>query len=521
MNAERYHTPEAVQLALAAYDASLTSIISMVAIRDVAGEVIDFLMQTANQAVEQSLFMKPDKLVGMRLLEAFPGNIESGLFALYVRVVETGKAEQTTEYYRDMNGLEAWFMVSAVRPEPERVVLTFINITESKQAELEVKRQAELLQTVIDSMPTAISLHEAIRDDTGQIVNFRTMLANRQAIQLWGDMAEPVLTKTFFEVASPEQQEQDFPKYVRVLETGESDLTEFNAGDQWWLRLTARSGNGVVIFNVDISENRQYRQQIEAANIELKRSNESLQSFAYIASHDLQEPLRKIQSFGEILRERYAPELGAEGSTMIARMQLAAERMSLLIKDLLDYSRISSQRETFRSFSLTKLIEDIVEDLWHPIQQTNARIAIGDSRSGHYLPDITGDRPQLRQLFQNLLSNALKFHRTDATSTPIPPRVRVSAAPCPGKMLPDSLRENLADHRTYWAISLADNGIGFEQKYADQIFQVFQRLHGKHQFTGTGIGLAVVKKVVEQHDGAVRVDSEVGVGTTFTVYLPV
>lgn len=521
-NEEPLQSPEAIRLALAAYDASLNSIISMVAIRDTSGTVVDFLMQTANQAVERSLFMSPDKLIGKRMLDIFPGNVDSGLFDLYKRVLETGLAEQITLHYKETDGIEAWFDVSAVRSAPEQVVVTFMNITASKQAELNVKRQAELLQTVLDHTQTAISQHEAIRDPTGKIIDFKTILANQQALRMWGELAEPILTKTFFEVATEDQQRDDFPKYVRVVETGESDLSEFNIRDQWLLRLTAKSGDGVVISNIDISENRRYRQQIEATNAELKRSNENLQSFAYIASHDLQEPLRKIIAFGDMLNERFSPVLGTEGSEMLGRMQSAAERMSVLIRDLLDYSKISSQRDTFHSFSLTKLIEDIIEDLWHPIQQTNARIELGINNP---LPDLIGDRAQLRQLFQNLLSNALKFHQTDSAGNPRPPLIQVSARKLSTKNLPDTIKQDLQPGRrsanqTYWAITITDNGIGFDQKYADQIFQVFQRLHSRKHFGGTGIGLAVVKKVIEQHDGTIRVDSDPGNGSTFTVYLP-
>lgn len=516
--AERLQSPEAVQLALAAYDASLNGIISMQAIRNREGKVVDFLMLTANRAVERILTMSPDRIVGTRLLETFPGNVESGMFSLYERVVETGEAEQIVEHYTDVYGLQGWFEVSAVRAAPEQVVVTFINITDSKQAEQKIKQQADLLQAVLDHTQAAISLHEAIRDETGTIIDFHTILANQQAIRMWGDLAESILTKRFFEVASPEQQQIDFAKYVRVVETGEPDLSEFSIGDQWWLRLTTRSGDGVVISNVDITENQRYRLQVEATNLELKRSNENLQSFAYIASHDLQEPLRKIQSFGDILRSQYASQLDQEGIEIVERMQAAAERMSLLIRDLLDYSRIATHRETFRSFSLAKLIEDIIEDLWYPIEQTNATIRLGTHED---LPDITGDRLQLRQLFQNLLSNALKFCQKDGNGLPIAPIVHISAQQIPGSAVPVAIQPVLSTKRAYWAIAITDNGIGFDSKYAEQIFQVFQRLHARHEFTGTGIGLAIVKKVVEQHDGAVQVQSRIGEGTTFTVYLPV
>ena len=394
-----------------------------------------------------------------------------------------------------------------------------LNITDNRRPEFAVKQQANLFQTVLDHAQAAISFHEAIRDVDGQIVDFRTILANRQARAMWGELAELIMTQPFFRVSTPAQQIEDFPKYVRVVETGEPDVAEFTIGDQWWLRITAKAGDGVVISNVNISDSRHYRQQLEAANIELKRSNENLQSFAYIASHDLQEPLRKIQAFGDILNERYAHTLDDEGSAIIKRMQSAAERMSSLIRDLLDYARITSQRDAFRPFSLTKLLDDIAEDLWHPIQQTGARLDFsnGDAQP---LPDLVGDRLQLRQMFQNLLSNALKFHRTDAAGHPVPPEVRVSTCRVNSDDLPADLQQDLSENRSYWAVRVTDNGIGFDQKHAELIFQVFQRLHGRQKFDGTGIGLAVVKKVVEQHDGTIRVNSEMGAGTTFTVYLP-
>ncbi|MCX6215524.1 ATP-binding protein [Spirosoma sp.] len=510
-------SPEAVRLALAAFDASLNSIVSMTAIRDANGQIVDFRMQTANKSVEQSLFMTPDKIIGTRLLETFPGNLESGLFDTYVQVVTTGKPKQTTQYYKDDKGLEAWFTVSAVLQEPETVVVTFMNVTDNKQAELALKRQADLFQTVLDHVQAAISLHEVIRDSNNEIVDFRTVMANRRAKMMWGDLAEPIMNQTFTEVASTEQLKQDFIKYIRVVETGEPDLTEFNIGEQWWLRMTARSGDGVVISNMNISENRHYRQQLEAANTELKRSNEDLQSFAYIASHDLQEPLRKIQAFGDILKEQYSSLLDAEGQYMIDRMQSAAERMSSLIRDLLDYSRIASQRDRFHSFSLTRLLEDIIEDLWHPIQHTHARIELG---GGQPLPDLIGDRFQLRQLFQNLLSNALKFYRTNKDGRPVPPVITVSAQEIIAAELPIDVQSDIAHNQSYWVISVVDNGIGFDQKHADLVFEVFKRLHTRQEFDGTGVGLAVVKKVVEQHGGAIRVQSEPGKGTVFTIYLP-
>ena len=239
----------------------------------------------------------------------------------------------------------------------------------------------------------------------------------------------------------------------------------------------------------------------------LVRSNENLQRFAYVASHDLQEPLRKIQQFGDLLKERYAPSLG-DGADYLNRMQLAASRMSTLIRDLLSFSRIATQRDTSDAIALETVIEGILGDLELLIQETGAIVTI------HPLPVLQGDVSQLGLLFQNLLNNALKFHRPG-----VPPEVTVRASLIQAADLPTSVRPaRLAP--AYHLIEVVDNGIGFDEKYLDRIFQVFQRLHGVGEFTGTGVGLAICEKVATNHGGAITASSYPGQGSTFCVYLP-
>lgn len=246
----------------------------------------------------------------------------------------------------------------------------------------------------------------------------------------------------------------------------------------------------------------------------LQRSNKNLQQFAYVASHDLQEPLRKVQSFGDLLQRHYADQLAEEGVDHLRRIQLAASRMSTLIRDLLAFSRISTQPELTTTVSLQELVQSVLADLEIPIAETKARIQI------NALPTVTGDFSQLSQLMQNLLSNALKFSHKTPDGLPEPPLIEVSAqlvsaADLPTHLLPS--REAVQYNR----IDIKDNGIGFDEKYLDRIFQIFQRLHGKNQFAGTGIGLAICEKVVANHGGAITASSQPGQGATFSVYLPV
>ena len=231
---------------------------------------------------------------------------------------------------------------------------------------------------------------------------------------------------------------------------------------------------------------------------ELERSNKELEDFAFVASHDLQEPLRKIRAFGDRLLTKFSPELGEQGQDYIRRMQLASTRMSQLIEDLLAFSRVTTQQKPFAIVDLNKVLSDITQDLEHAINEREAKITISD------LPEIDGDESQLRQVFANLLSNSLKF--TEAGKTP---EITIQAK--------DVATDERAD---LVAITFKDNGIGFDEQYKERIFNLFQRLHGKGEYPGTGIGLALCKKIISRHNGEISVESQLGVGTEFTLLLP-
>ncbi|MFD2937311.1 sensor histidine kinase [Spirosoma flavum] len=241
---------------------------------------------------------------------------------------------------------------------------------------------------------------------------------------------------------------------------------------------------------------------------DLQRSNENLEQFAYIASHDLQEPLRKIQSFGDMLQTKRATELG-DDVDLLTRMQMAANRMSILIKDLLTYSRITTRQEAALPVSLNQVIATALQDLDVSIRESTAQLDIDT------LPVVQGNRGQLEKLFQNLLSNALKFRRLD-----VPLQIRVSVQTMPATELP-SLIKPARKTELYHRIEVSDNGIGFDEKYLDRVFQVFQRLHGKSTYPGTGIGLAICEKVAINHGGAITAISQPGHGAAFHVYFPV
>lgn len=239
---------------------------------------------------------------------------------------------------------------------------------------------------------------------------------------------------------------------------------------------------------------------LSAANEELVRSNRSLEEFAFVASHDLQEPLRKISNFGSMLLDPDAGVSPEEHRIYLERIMTSADRMRRLIANLLEYSRISSREQVFTSVELPEVVGSVLSDLASQVEETEGTVEVSD------LPAIEGDVYQLHRLMQNLISNALKYHRPG-----IPPYVRITSLVSSG----DQLRPDESV-----AIQVQDNGIGFEEGAQDRIFTLFSRLHGRKEFEGTGIGLAICKKVVERHGGQITATSRPGEGSTFIVRLP-
>ena len=245
---------------------------------------------------------------------------------------------------------------------------------------------------------------------------------------------------------------------------------------------------------IEIVERRESERKLSQTADSLKISNRALQDFAYVASHDLQEPLRKIQTFGDRLQVKYAEELGERGRDYLQRMQNAAERMQSLIRDLLTYSRITTKIQPFIATDLNIVVKEVLSDLETRIEQTQGQVYL------EQLPTIEADPLQMRQLFQNLIGNALKFHQPD-----LAPVITVA--------------NTSYDSESTVRLIVKDNGIGFDEKYLDRIFTPFQRLHGRSEYEGTGMGLAICRKIIERHGGQLTAESSVGRGTTFVIVL--
>ena len=269
---------------------------------------------------------------------------------------------------------------------------------------------------------------------------------------------------------------------------------------------------GLFVVNPAVLKIQEFMRTMEQSHEELKlyakkleRSNKELQDFASVASHDLQEPLRKIQAFSDRLKSRCAAAIDDQGRQYLDRIQNAAGRMQTLINDLLTYARVATKAQPFVPTDLVSITREVVSDLEARIEQVNGRVELGD------LPQVDADPLQLRQLMQNLIGNSLKYRRPD-----VPPVVSIYSNHLSGNAskAPDACTG------PYCQIVVEDNGIGFDEVYSEKIFTIFQRLHGRTEYEGTGVGLAVCRKIVERHGGTITARSTPGTGSTFTVTLP-
>ena len=376
-----------------------------------------------------------------------------------------------------------------------------IDVTERKRAEEELQRarRSQLFAALLESAPDAM----VVSDRAGAIV-----FANSETERLFGYSSEELLGRSVSLLIPDELHERPravgaaaptasveaegrhrdgarFPVEIKLspFETEDGPLLTSAIRD-----ITERKRAEAVIHHL----NADLERRVEERTRELARSNADLEQFAYVASHDLQEPLRAVASYTQLLSRRYQQRFDGDALRFMDRTVAAVSRMQALIRDLLAYSRVGTRGEAFGATDCESMLRDVLDDLQAAIAETGAAV------SHDPLPIVPGDRSQLRQVLQNLIGNAIKF-RGEA-----PPRVHVSAR-----------REAEA-----WVFSVQDNGIGIEPEYAERVFVIFQRLHSRRLYPGTGVGLAICKKIVERHGGRIWLESAVGRGTRVCFQLP-
>jgi PAS domain S-box-containing protein len=479
--------------------------------------VVDFRYRMSNGINNYLTGRTEEQLLGNDLLVLFPRFRGTELEMSLRDTLETGRTQHMLfTYYTEQQ--DRWIDAQFSRIG-DNVHMTFMDVTEQHKIQLAQKQQAELFKTVVNADPGGLVLYDPVREQTtdgqpGTIVDFTYTLVNETNVRVTGRAASELIGNRLKALFPGEDTNQLFERAVVVAETGQPQqwqMPYFSNGIKGWFQSSLIRIHGQVLFTfLDVTDIKNKEEALEVANLNLRRSNENLQQFAYIASHDLQEPLRKIQSFGDMLATTCKDALDESGQDIIRRMQTSAQRMSILIEDLLTYSRLSTHRVPYNPIALIDVVRRVLADLELRIAETAAVIELGE------LPVVNGEQRQLEQLLLNLIGNALKFCRLG-----VAPHIRISCQQLPATAIPVGVLPAQSRSPQYVELNVSDNGIGFDEKYLDRIFQVFQRLHGKSNFPGSGVGLAICRKVIENHDGGITARSTPGLGSVFSVYLPV
>jgi PAS domain S-box-containing protein len=464
------------------------------------GKVMD-----VNQATELATGFSREKLIGTDFSDYFtePEKAREG----YKEVFSKGSVKDYPLAIRHTSGrvTQVLYNATTYKSETGKIQGVFAaarDISELKQAQ-EALRAASLytrslIEASLDPLVT-ISADGKIMD-VNRATELVTGVPREKLVRSdFSDyFTEPQKAREGYKQVFSEGSVRDYPLAIRHTSGKLTDVL-YNATIY---RSELGEVEGVFAAARDITELRRAEGRLKTYMEKLEWSNRELQDFAFVASHDLQEPLRKIQAFGDQLKSKHTETLGEEGRDYLERMQNAASRMQTLIQALLNYSRVTTKAEPFIPVDLKNVVQEVLIDLEMSIRGTGGDVEVGD------LTSLEADPNQMRQLFQNLIGNALKFHREK-------PAVKVYGLPLDQA----ELKERSSGGGRY-QIFVEDNGIGFDEKYLDRIFVPFQRLHGRGIYEGTGMGLAICRKIVERHGGTITAKSTPGKGSTFIVTLP-
>ncbi len=467
-------------------------------IYDANGTPVDYRIQRVNPAFELLTGLRADQVEGKTIRELVP-NVDPLWIERYAEADKTGGSVRFEDY---STLLDRYYEVLVYSTGKSHVASLSVDVTERYKGQEALRISEARLRRLVDSNIIGVMY----TDERGTIA-----LTNDAFLEMIG------YTRADFEAGLVDWAKLTPPEHLLMDQKGIEEALDRGACTPYEKEYFRKDRSRVpvligyaylkdapapfVCFVVDLTEQkqaeasaRQYAEELERTNRELGRANSELQDFAFVASHDLQEPLRKIQAFGERLNKMAGASLADEGRDYLNRMLSAAGRMRTMINDLLMLSRITTQGRPFETVKLTDLALEVRDDLEVRLENSEGEVHIDE------LPQVEGDRTQMRQLLLNLIGNAVKFHRPG-----VPPRVHVSTTRDDGRVV---------------QIFIRDNGVGFEEQYLERIFQPFQRLHGMGQYEGSGIGLAICRKIVDRHGGMITAQSTPGEGSTFIVTLP-
>ena len=449
----------------------------------------DWRYRYMNDAAARHGRLARAEALGHTMTEIYPGIEGTEMFAALRNCMDERTPCFMENEFAYVDGATGWFELS-IQPVLEGVFILSVDITERKHAEQELRESEARFRALAESSPLAVFVN---REE-------KVVLANPAAAKLFGASSpDQLIGKAALDLFDPDSRSL-VRERIRV-DSETVPLVEVRIvrldGTPVDVEATASPflDHGVKAIQVllrDITERKQAEEELRERTKDLLRSNAELERFAYVASHDLQEPLRMVTNYTQLLQQRYQGKLDADADEFIAYAVDGAARMRTLIDDLLAYSRVGTRGAPFVLTSLDGVLDRVLHGLELALLESGA-VVIRDP-----LPQVWCDPTQIARVFQNLIANAVRFRGTD------PPWIHVSAR----------------QEGEEWVFSVKDNGIGIDPEYFDRIFVIFQRLQSRVEYEGTGMGLAIGKRILERHDGRIWVESQLGAGSTFHFTLP-
>jgi len=508
LEAEKVRLQEGTELLNAVLNTSPIAIVVYRAVRNASGVIEDFEPMIANQqAIRLSGYSATDFLK-LKYFERVPESREFRLAPL-ASVVN----DQHSENFEHQAGPMGYWIHSITTPFRDGFIATAQDISAQKAQSRIIQEQAELFDGILRSLQNGLTIFGIIRNANGELEDLRYLEIADSVVRDSGFSREEIQGNSIRVLYPGIEFSEYWEAYKNVVNTGVSTHFEthytLHGFDNYLLNWISPLGNDklVSVYYI-INDLKMAQRELEHKIVELRRSNDDLEQFASVASHDLQEPLRKVQSFGNMLEQRFSPQLNEEGKDLVRRMQNAASRMRNLVTGLLDFASLArGNNEQLASVDINFLIREVIWDLDESLKEVEGKIQLSSK-----FPPVLGISGQLRHLFHNLFTNAIKFRKPD-----VAPLVRVQLMPVStadmNNLAPSMKKEQ------YLKIIVSDNGIGFEPAYAERIFSLFERLHGMSEYKGTGIGLSICRRVAERHNGAIWAESFPGQGSSFHILL--